>query len=252
MEKTEFQTLKAHRVTDVVESRISTMIIKGAIGPGEKLPTEKELSDQFNVSIVSIREALRGLQVAGLIQKKRGKSGGVFATEINNDSIRVALNNYLKRREFSLSHLAEVRLNTEPMIIKIVANRIMLRELADLEDNLIYCEKKLDKAPPDIPLKEYYDIGQKNIDFHRLIAQATHNPVFALTIDYILDFATEFKQTAFTPDINYSIRIVQEHRGIFAALKEGNAEEAAARMISHLDYIEQYQMNEYTDVENTK
>ena len=245
--KIEFKTFRAHRATDIVESRISNMIIKGTIGPGEKLPTERELSEKFDVSIVTTREALRGLQVAGLIQKKRGKNGGIFATEINNDSMRMAINNYLKRREFTSHHLAEVRLNIEPTILKIVASRITFREAADLEDNLIYCEKKLEKAHPKIPLKDYYDIGQKNVDFHRLIARTTHNPVFTLTIDYIMDFITEFKNSVFTPDIVHCTNVVEAHRDIFNSLKEGNAEEAASKMLSHLEYLEQYQTDDSAD-----
>ena len=90
MKKIEFKAFRGHRATGIVESRISNMTIKGATGPGEKLPTERELSEKFDVSIVITREALRGLQVAGLIQKKRGKNGCIFATEINNDSMRMA------------------------------------------------------------------------------------------------------------------------------------------------------------------
>jgi len=61
----------------------------------------------------------------------------------------------------------------EPIIVKIAASRITLRELAEIEDNIVYCEEKLAIAQSDIPLKDYYEIGQKNVDYHRLIAQAT-------------------------------------------------------------------------------
>ena len=247
MKKPEFKTVRFRRVTDVVESRISNMIIKGTVGPGERLPTEKELSEQFDVSMVTIREALRGLQSSGLIQKKRGKNGGIFATEINNDSVRGVLANYLKRRKFSPHHLSEVRLAIEPLIIKIAASRITLKELSEIEDNIAYCEEKLAKADSNIPLKEYYEIGQKNVDYHRLIAQATHNPVYALTTDYIMDFISEFKKSVFTPDVNHNSQIVKEHRDIFNSLKEKDGETAASKMLFHLQYIENYQMNESAD-----
>lgn len=77
MKKIEFESLKIKRATDIIENRISNMIIKGIIKPGEKLPTEKELSEQFDVSIVTVREALRGLEVAGLIEKKRKRWGNI-------------------------------------------------------------------------------------------------------------------------------------------------------------------------------
>jgi GntR family transcriptional repressor for pyruvate dehydrogenase complex len=244
MKKIEFESLKIRRATDIIESRISNMIIKAIVKPGEKLPTEKELSEQFDVSVVTVREALRGLEVAGLIEKKRGKGGGIYVTEINSDSVKIALHNFLKRRDFLPSHLAQVRLVIEPTIVRIVASQITEEESATLEDNITYCEGKLEKIRGPIQLKDYNVIGEKNLEFHRLIAQATRNPVFALTVDYIMDFIFDFRKSIFTPDINLCIKVVCDHRGILAMLKEGNAEEAEKRMLSHLRYLEEYQMNE--------
>jgi GntR family transcriptional regulator, transcriptional repressor for pyruvate dehydrogenase complex len=244
MKTIEFDSIKIRRATDLIENRISNLIIKGTIKPGEKLPTEKQLSVQFDVSIVTVREALRGLEVAGLIEKKRGKGGGIYVTEINSDSVKTALNTYLKRRKFSASHLAEVRLTIEPTIIRIVTPVITKEELKALEDNLAYCDSKLKNTPPAIPLKDYYDIGEKNIEFHRLIAYATHNPVFVLTMDYLMDFIFDFKKSVFTPDIEHCAQVVNDHHKIFAALKSGKVKEAESRMLSHLKYLEKYQMNE--------
>ena len=244
MKKIEFESLKIRRATDIIENRISNMILKGTIKPGEKLPTEKELSEQFDVSIVTIREALRGLEVAGMIEKKRGKGGGIYITEISNDSVKTALHNYLRRREFTAHHLAQVRLTIEPTIVRIVAPQITPEELLALDDNLTYCEKKLEKETAAIQLKDYHAVGEKNLEFHRLIAEATHNPVFVLTTDYLLDFIPDFKKSYFTPDIEMCTRVVNDHRSIFNALKDGDAEDAAARMLSHLKYLEAYQMDE--------
>ena len=245
MKKIEFESLKIRRATDVIENRISTMILKGTIKPGEKLPTEKELSEQFDVSIVTIREALRGIEVAGLIEKKRGKGGGIYVREINVDSLKVALHNFLRRVEFSAHHLAQVRLTIEPTIIKLATSQITVGEIATLEKNLIYCETKLKTTRAPVPLKEYYAIGEKSIEFHKLISQATHNPVFVLTIDYLMDFIMYFRKNFFMPDIEHFNRVVNEHRSIFTALKEGKAEKAKTIMRSHLSYIEDYQMNDY-------
>lgn len=244
MKKIEFESLKIRRATDIIENRISGMIINGSVKPGEKLPTEKELSEQFDVSIVTVREALRGLEVAGMIEKKRGKGGGIYITEIDNESIMKALHNFLRRREFSAHHLAQVRLTIEPTIVKIAASQITPGEIKSLEDNLVYCEHKLEKATGDIRLKDYNAIGQKNLEFHKLIAQATLNPVLVLTMEYVLEFVSDFKKSMFTPDINFCTRLVNEHRGIFNSLKKGKTEEAEAKMLSHLKYLEDYQMDE--------
>ena len=90
----------------------------------------------------------------------------------------------------------------------------------------------------------YFTIGEKNIEFHRLIAQATHNPVFVLTIDYLMDFIFDFKESIFRPDVHHCNQVVEDHRSILTSLQQGQAEEAEARMLSHLKYLEKYQMNE--------
>jgi GntR family transcriptional regulator, transcriptional repressor for pyruvate dehydrogenase complex len=246
VKKIEFESLKIHRATDIIENRISGMIINGKVKPGDKLPTEKELSDQFDVSIVTVREALRGLEVAGMIEKRRGKGGGIYVTEIDNESVMKALHNFLKRRDFSAHHLAQVRLMIEPTMVKIVAGQITSEGLDNLEKNLIYCENKLEKETGDIRLKDYHSLGEKNVEFHRLIAQATNNPVLVLTMDYVLDFIADFKKSIFTPDIRFCLQVAKEHRAIFSALKERQGEEAEARMLSHLKYLEKYQMDEQT------
>lgn len=243
MKKIEFESLKIRRATDIIENRISNMIIKGTLVSGEKLPTEKELSDQFNVSIVTIREALRGLEVSGLIEKKRGKGGGIYVTELNNDSIKIALHNFLRRREFTAHQLAQVRLTIEPTIVKIAASEISSDELAVLEEIIDDCQSRLDKATGIVQPRDYQVIGHRNVEFHRLIAQSTHNPVFALTMDYLMDFLSYFKKS-YTPELTLHIKVIDEHRAIFMSLKERRAVEAEARMLQHLESVEIYQTSE--------
>jgi GntR family transcriptional regulator, transcriptional repressor for pyruvate dehydrogenase complex len=244
MKKLEFESLKIRRATDIIENRISNMIIKGTLACGEKLPTEKQLSDQFNVSIVTIREAMRGLEVTGLIVKKRGRGGGVYVTELNNDSIKTAFHNFLRRREFSAHQLAQVRVTIEPTIVRLAVSEITPGELSALEETVTGSEEVLKKAAAMQP-KDYALIGHNSLEFHRLIAQATHNPVFALTMDYLLDFISYFKKSP-RPEIALHSRIVVDHRSIFDALKQGEAGEAESRMRKHLESVESNQMNEGT------
>ena len=245
MKKIGFESLRTKRATDVIETRISNMIVQGEIKPGEKLPTEKELSYQFDVSIATIREALRGLEVAGLIEKRRGKGGGIYATRISSDSLKATLNKFLKRVEFTADQLTEVRLMIEPAMIKKIVSQITPAEIKSLENNVIYCENKLKKVTATLTQKEYADLGEKNLEFHRLIAEATHNPAFMLTIDYLMDFIYEFRKSVFTPSIKHVTRVVEDHRDIFTSLKEGDPEQAEAKMLSHLKYLDMYQEEQH-------
>ena len=242
-----FESLKIRRATDLIESRISEMIIKRQLTPGEKLPTEKELSDQFNVSVVTVREALRGLEVAGFINKKRGKGGGIYVTETNSDSVRQAMTSFLRRKALSAHHLAEVRATIEPAIVRAAVPEITDAELKALDENVAYCEQKLAAAAEPLSLEVYTEIGFRNLEFHRSIAQATRNPVFALTIDYLMDFIHEFRKSVFTPNRQHWQQVVMEHRALVTAMQKRNAAEAEAIMVKHVKYIGMYQDDENLD-----
>jgi GntR family transcriptional regulator, transcriptional repressor for pyruvate dehydrogenase complex len=244
MEKIEFESLRTKRATDVIENRISGLIIRGNVRPGEKLPTEKELSEQFDVSIVTVREALRGLEVAGMIEKKRGKGGGIYVTEIDNESVMKALHNYFIRSHFSAHHLAEVRLMIEPTIVRLVAAAPPEAQLKALEQNVSYCEGKLAKVKATLKLSDYRALGERHLGFHKLIAQATANPVLVLTMDYVLDFVSDFKKSMFLPDYDFSLKLISDHRSILTALQKHDSAAAGSRMLAHLQYLEEYQMDE--------
>jgi GntR family transcriptional repressor for pyruvate dehydrogenase complex len=244
MEKIEFDSLKIRRATDIIENRVSGLIINGNVQPGEKLPTEKELSEQFDVSIVTVREALRGLEVAGMITKKRGKGGGIYVTQIDNESVLKALHNYFRRSNFSAHHLAQVRLMIEPTIVKSITGNLPGEDLKSLEETVAYCERRLAKSGGTLRLSDYRALGEKHLEFHKLIAQATGNPVLVLTMDYVLDFISDFKKSMFSPDAEFSLRLIKDHRRILQALKDRQPQQAEAAMLEHLEYLEKYQMAE--------
>ena len=83
-----FRPVKIRRLSETIETSIKDSILAGDLEVGSKLPTEKEISRQFGVSIVTLREALRGLEAYGVIEKKRGKDGGIFVAQNQRDYAR--------------------------------------------------------------------------------------------------------------------------------------------------------------------
>jgi len=240
MEKLIHRPLKIRRLSEFIEDYIKNLILNGEIKPGEKLPSEKELSKQFGVSVVTIREALRGLETFGYIEKKKGKGGGIFAGEIKTESIKIALHDFLSSKQFTAKHLTELRMIIEPAAIKIAASKISPQEIKDLEKNVAYCERKIEKAGLSISEKEFFDIEERNVEFHRLIAETTHNPVLTLTVDYVMDFLLSFKKKILSPDINFSRETVKDHRNILSKLRNSDADGGEEEMILHLRKVEEY------------
>ncbi len=235
-----FKPLKVRRLSELVENYIRDLILKDEIKPGQRLPTEKEISEQFGVSVVTVREALRGLEAFGLIEKRRGKDGGIFKTQSQSDSVKIALHNFLTSRHLLVRHIAEVRQIIEPLTAKIAASRITSRQIKALEKNVVYCENMIEKTGHVFSEKEFLDIDTEIVDFHRLIAEATHNPMLILIVDYAMDSVLSFKRSHLTIDIEFSIKMVTGHRSIVTHIKEHDEEGTEIAMAKHLKDIEDY------------
>ncbi len=236
------QPLKVRRLSSIIEDSIKDLVLTGQLKPGDKLPTEKELSGKFGVSIVTVREALRGLEAFGVIQKKRGREGGVFISS-NGNTVKDVVFTFLTSRKFSAQDVSEVRGILQPFSARLATSRISSDLLKTLEKNIEYCEKMLKKANPVFTEKEFFDIEERNVEFHRLIGEATRNPILALTVDYVEDFLLSYKKNILTPDLQHSTKTIAEHRQILECVKKGDADETERVMVLHLKNIEEYLKN---------
>lgn len=240
MSKINFKRLRFRRLSEIIEDTIRDSVISGELKLGSRLPTEKEISKQFGVSIVTVREALRGLEAFGIIQKKRGREGGIFVSRTKTDFVKGAVYNFLSLSKLSARDLGEVRKIVEPSTAAIAASRMTSDDLEDLKENIKYCESKLKRKSQLFSEEDFFDIEERNVEFHRLIAKATHNPILTLTVDYMMDFLFSYKKRSLVPDISFSNDSVREHRIIYNALRRGNAQDAEQYMLKHIVAVENY------------
>lgn len=119
-----FKPLPIVRTSELIEKDFKKAIINGKLRPGDKLPTEKQMAEEFGVSVVTLREALTALQVLGLIVKKKGRGGGVIVSEINNEALKDSLGHYLNFKDLLPQHLYEVRSIIEPRASRLAAKNI--------------------------------------------------------------------------------------------------------------------------------
>ncbi len=236
-----FAPLKIKRLSETVESHIREFIIAEKLEPGERLPSEKELSQQFGVSAVTIREALRGLEAFGIVSKKRGKDGGIFVGETKIDSVKALLNSYFSSRDFSASQVSEVRAVIEPGTARIAAARITPEILDELRGNISLCEKSLVKHSSMHSRKDYREVEGEITEFHRLVARATGNPVLVLVVDYLMDFLLEStRKLGQRLDPEITARAIRDHVAIYECIRSGNADGAGEAMTRHLKETMEY------------
>jgi GntR family transcriptional regulator, transcriptional repressor for pyruvate dehydrogenase complex len=237
MQEPVFQALKFRRLSEFIENSIKDSILLGELKVGTRLPTEKQISRQFGVSSVTVREALRGLEAIGIISKKRGKNGGIFVSQTEKHVAKSAVQLFLNSQHFSADDLNEVRRIIEPPCVRIAVSRITPAELLQIEDNIKYCENRLGDRRRAFSEKDFFAIEERNVEFHRMLADVTHNPILALTIDYVEDFLLSFKKMHLAPDKKFTTKTIEDHRIIYLAMKNGDAETAEKELCRHIDSV---------------
>jgi GntR family transcriptional regulator, transcriptional repressor for pyruvate dehydrogenase complex len=243
MDKIKFEPLRIRKLSEVIEDSIKEMILTGQLKVGNRLPTEPEIGKQFGVSLVTVREALRGLETVGLIKKKRGKDGGIFVSEMESDMVNNTVHNFLLSRNFSARDLSDMRDIVEPATIAIAAANITDDEIQTVENNVVYCEDQIEKKKNAFSSRVFFDIEERNVEFHRLLAEATQNPIIALTVDNMMDFVISFKRSTLVQDIDFSRATVVDHRQLLNDLKKHDPQSARQHMLQHLKLVDTYLMN---------
>lgn len=218
--------VKRRRVHEPVADQIRQAIFRGLIAPGHKLPPEREMAEQFQTSRVALREALRALEKEGLITVKRGAGGGAFVADFDKalNALADSLNTVVKLGSAKSANLTEMRSILEPEITRLATLRAAPADLAAIEAVVVAQEQELASG----------ELSRKlDMDFHRCIAEAAHNPVMNIVVNAvnqsIRDSILRSKRTQ-----EMRNRVVSYHRNIFEAVRSGNADVARQIMSAHV------------------
>ena len=175
-----YQRIDSSRRAHQVAAQLREAIFGRRYKPGQRLPTEHELSDVFGVSRIIVREAVRDLEKSGLVAVKRGARGGAFVQEMNHGAVTSVMRDVLTMSRTDSAHIIEVRLELEPHVAGLAARRATEDDLGAMRGHL--------QAEPSGPGPEYV---RWNVGFHRKVAHACHNPVYELLMNIVLDIAED-------------------------------------------------------------
>ncbi|NIK77803.1 DNA-binding FadR family transcriptional regulator [Paenibacillus castaneae] len=219
--KISFQTINRSKLVDDVVIQLQKKISSGEMQHGEKIPTEPELMEQFGVGRSTIREAVRVLVHAGLLEKKQGF--GTFLT--SNSVIQEPLDHRLRRAE--ILEVYEARKMLELEIAKLAAERRDQDDLDQMHNHLATRSLALEKGDTQ---------GYLNADiaFHLSIAVASKNAV-------IIDLYRTFSSVLL--DASQKLTIVHSdhdpntlfHESLYEAIKAGDGSAAAHWTMQNLD-----------------
>jgi len=214
----------ANRVTKEIEK----LIIDGRIEMGQRLPSERDLADQFGVSRTVVREAVRGLVAKGWLEVRPG-SGTIVRSPTAGaltQSLTLFLRGALSEVDYTKVH--EVRRLLEIEIAGLAAERAT-------DDDLSKLAATLDEMESHRANRDLY--AQSDVAFHTALAAATHNELFPLLLDSIVDIMVEVRQLGFDVP-GSSEHALSQHRAILEQVRSGNAKGARQAMRKHLDYSE--------------
>ncbi|MBN2034651.1 MAG: FadR family transcriptional regulator [Deltaproteobacteria bacterium] len=223
-----FKSLKKPLLSQGVELAIKNAILEETYKAGEKLPSERELAGQFQVSRVTVREAFRNLQSSGLITVKRGIHAGAYVSEPNPDSITENFQNLIRLGHIDYSHLIDARLYIEPRASEIAAK---YRDVEDLQ-RLV---RLLDTAEA-LAAKSLKRARLINVSFHLEVARITCNPIIVFITESITQsysaLIIEKTQTQLTGQ--HLQEFIGEHRDILDSISKKSPAEAYEKTRRHL------------------
>lgn len=172
-----FQQIKTRRVFEEICEQIRNRLSSGALKPGDKLPAERDLAVEFKVSRPAVREALRTLEISGVVSLQKGVKGGAFIRDGNPAMLTQSLQDLMLLGRVSLRSLAEARVLINGVVTKLACERATEDDFQAIEDNINFIESSdniLHRA----------DAG---VMFFRLIARATRNEVLMMLVDSLSD-----------------------------------------------------------------
>jgi GntR family transcriptional repressor for pyruvate dehydrogenase complex len=221
---------KPVRLFEQAVDQIKKLIVSGHLRPGDKLPSENELSQLLNVSRSSVREALRSLESNGLIQVKSGAGAFVSDDALVIGAIQSAMQRLLTRRNRVLK-LLQVRGAIESMLVAQAAATITADGFQHL-NAMLERQSLIVQTRPENYLEE---LATLDMEFHLALCQLGENDIASEIITALLPLYHDDNKAIFY--FEKGIALVEEHRRILDALSQHDAHRAEAEMRNHIGRV---------------
>jgi GntR family transcriptional repressor for pyruvate dehydrogenase complex len=226
-----FESIRRNKVYEEVARQLERMILK-KLHPGDKLPSERELAESLGVSRSSIRDAIRSLELVGLVEPRQGS--GTVVREISADTVMNPLTNVLRHKVELVTELIDFRKMLEPPLAARAATHATEEELAEMEEILHRQESKFRAG--QLAMEE-------DSEFHYSIAMASGNSVILKVLDVLMDLLRDTRERSLQTE-GRPQKSLGGHRRIFAAIKKRDAEAAKAAMRRHIEDVEEIVLDE--------
>jgi DNA-binding FadR family transcriptional regulator len=217
--KADFTAIKTQRAYEHIVAQIEQAIASGALKPGEHLPSEREMMEDFGVSRPTIREALRVLESNGMVRSKHGNPFGPEILEPSAELLYRPMAQLVRTKHLSLSEFLPVRIALEGLACTVAATARTADHLAALEEAV----DGMSQASEDG--SDLHRFGEADVAFHTTVWEATGNLLIAMFGNVTRDLMEELieEKIAHAADARAVMALSVEHdTEILAAIRAGD------------------------------
>lgn len=219
--------VRAKRTFEDVANKVRNMLASGELKPGDHLPPERVLSVQLKVSRSALREALRTLEFAGVLELRPGKKGGAFISDGNSKALSNNMSDLLRLGNLSWSDLTEVRIWLEEIIVRVACERATRDDIRLMEENIRLAEALFERG-------ELAEKTDTIIEFHNILARATKNPFLVMMNQTITDVLRYFTKRLGSERTR---EVFRSRRRFMSAFTAGDTEAAVKEMERNLKKV---------------
>jgi DNA-binding FadR family transcriptional regulator len=223
----EFVNVKEKRLFEKIVDQIKDAVLSGSLKPGDALPGENELARRLGVSRTALREALRILELSGLVVIRKGNKGGTFVQDVpSNRKLLDYFSDHLRVGNIDIQQLTEMRYWVELMVIDIAAKKIAKKDLDAMRKSIVRAEELYREGQQ---IEKLYE----NFNFHILLAKATKNRIVVDMLSAIADLMA-YIMSKIKPSARMAEKTFKVHRELVELLALGEWEKAKAINGAHI------------------
>ena len=222
------EPVKKIRLYESIVKQIQQLIAKGELKPGQKLPPERSLAEELNVSRTSIREALRALEMMGYLESKVGVGGGTYVKEISLENVISPFSKMLLQNDDFIVELLEVRLFLELEVARLAALRRGDEDLENMRHAIARMEQEIEDGNTGL---------EGDNQFHSALAIAANNRVLQQFVFMCGDLLEVEREAHLSEDSGESLKALNQHKELLQAIEQQDEQQAQQIMSSHIHNV---------------
>lgn len=218
------------RIFERVRDAILDEIGAQRLNPGDRLPSERALAEAFHVGRHAVREALRTLEMSGVLRFAKGVNGGAFVRERSGEGVGQSIRDMIVLGRMPLEDLMAVRVNLLMQAAELAAQRADDEDFAAFDANIVETVRCLEVGDPLATIDPL-------VEFNQVLGRASHNLVLSMLIDSVAEIVADVLRVY---RLTSEIELVAPRRAVVAALRARDAAEAARILTAHYAQTTRY------------